>query len=84
MESLKQKIQVQEISDNSSEISTTDASSCKSVRVSNIDMNRFDNVAEKLIELNRRENQQKITEAKISLMHQRWDGKIPSIYSKDD
>ena len=56
MESLKQKIQVQEISDNASEISTTDASSCKSVRVSNIDMNRFDNVAEKLIELNRREN----------------------------
>ena len=56
MESLKQKIQLPEISDNASEISTTDSNSSKSVRVSNIDMNRFDNVAEKLIELNRREN----------------------------
>ena len=35
-------------------------------------------------ELEKREAEQKTMEAKISLMHKRWEGKMPSIYSEGD
>ena len=43
-----------------------------------------ENASEKLKELEKREAEQKTLEAKISLMHKRWEGKMPSIYSEGD
>ena len=43
-----------------------------------------ENVSQKLKELERREAEQKTMEAKISLLHKRWEGKMPSVYSEED
>ena len=76
MEQLKEKVEIQ-INDGLSETCSTDEESCKSSRLQDI-------TAEKLIAINRKEEEQKIVNAKISLMHKRWDGELESNYSKGD
>ena len=76
MEQLKEKVEIQ-INDGLSETCSTDEESCKSSRLQ-------DTTAEKLIAINRKEEEEKIVNAKISLMHKRWDGELESNYSKGD
>ena len=73
MEQLKQE----EISENLSETSTQDQTSCYSAE-------QQSEFKEQEITLSMTELEQKRLKAKVSLMHKRWEGEIESIYSEKD
>ena len=84
MEQLKEKVEVQ-INDGLSESSTTDETSCNTSRVQEISEIIASGVtAEELIALNRKADEKKIVDAKVRLMHKRWEGKLDSVYTGGD
>ena len=74
MEQLKQK---EEISENLSETSTQDQTSCYSAE-------QQAELKEQEVTLSMTELEQKRLKAKVSLMHKRWEGEIEGIYSEKD
>ena len=79
MEQLKTKA---EVSEHLSETSTNDETSCRSE--SRLDQALIDSEEKKTQTLSISDLEQKRLEAKVSLMRQRWEGELESIYSEQD
>ena len=79
MEQLKQKV---EVSEHLSETSTNDETSCRSDN--RLEQESPEQEERKFPTHSLSEREQKTIEARISLMHKRWEGELESIYSEQD